>query len=368
MHFQKKLSIYNIYLMTIGGIFELDRTCETLCQLKQQSVNPELWTDSKKMGELGIQIATLERELEPWQSLKEKIDDLIDYTQLAEEEENSKELQSLENIYVQLHKDLEDLEMQILLSGETDKCNAYINIHPGAGGVESQDWAEMLLRMYQRWATKHGFETEIISLESGEEAGIKDATILVKGKYAFGYLTAENGIHRLVRLSPFNAQNKRQTSFCGISVSPEIDDTIEINMDDKDLRIDTFRASGAGGQHVNKVSSAVRITHIPTGLVVSCQNERSQFSNKDLAMKILRSKLYKLEQTKREQEFAEKALDKKSVEWGNQIRSYTFQPSTMIKDHRTNVEIANAQTVMDGNIDQFIIAWLKQFKIKNREN
>jgi len=349
--------------MKIGGIFDLESQLISLKQLKKESTDPDLWKDTKKMSELGIQIANFERELKPWLELKQEIVDLVEYTQLAEEEDQE-ELLALENLYIDLTKKLDYIEIQILLNGETDKCNAYINIHPGAGGVESQDWAEMLLRMYQRWASKKGFEIEIISLEHGEEAGIKDATLLIKGKYAFGYLTSENGIHRLVRLSPFNAQNKRQTSFCGISVSPEIDDTIIVNIEDKDLRIDTFRASGAGGQHVNKVSSAVRITHLPTGIAVSCQSERSQFNNKDSAMKILRSKLYKLEQLKKEQESVKKSLDRKSVEWGNQIRSYTFQPSTIIKDHRTNFEISNAQFVMDGNIDNFIIAWLKQCKIK----
>ncbi len=317
------------------------------------------------MTVINASISRIEKHLAPWLELEKSIQDLLEYVQFAEEENDESSLNNLEKDFVKYSTLLEELEVCILLSDESDHCNAYINIHPGAGGVESQDWAEMLLRMYQRWATKRGFETEIISLEVGDGAGIKDATLLVKGEYAFGYLTAENGIHRLVRLSPFNAQNKRQTSFCGISVSPEVDNTIELIIDDKDLRVDTFRASGAGGQHVNKVSSAVRITHIPTGVVASCQSERSQLQNRESAMNMLKSKLYAIEKQKREQESAEKSLDRKSVEWGNQIRSYVFQPSTIVKDHRTNVEKGNAQAVMDGDIDDFIVAWLKQFKTKN---
>ncbi len=323
-----------------------------------------MWDDHVETAKLNTAIASIEKHLAPWQALEAQIRDLMDYIELAESETDQDALSSLEKELNACTKSLSKLEIQILLSDETDHCNAYINIHPGAGGTESQDWAEMLLRMYQRWAQKRGFETEIISIEAGDEAGIKDATLLIKGLHAFGYLTAENGIHRLVRLSPFNAQNKRQTSFCGIFVSPEVDDTIELVIDEKDLRMDTFRASGAGGQHVNKVSSAVRITHIPTGLSASCQSERSQLQNKDSAMNILKSKLYTLERQKRDEELAEKALDRKSVEWGNQIRSYVFQPSTMVKDHRTNTEKGNAQAVMDGDIDDFIIAWLKQFKTK----
>lgn len=333
--------------------------------MQQQIEDPKNWDNPKKIGELSAESAKFDRIIEPWLDLTEKIDHLLELVQLAEEENDATILDDIEQEYIVAKKKLDELEIQILFNGEMDQCNAFVQIHPGAGGTESQDWAEMLLRMYHRWAVKKGFEVDVISLENGEEAGIKDATLLIRGSYAFGYLSAENGIHRLVRLSPFNAQNKRQTSFCGISVSPEVDDTINIVIDDKDLRIDTFRASGAGGQHVNKVSSAIRITHLPTGIVVNCQNERSQFQNKDTAMSILKSKLYELERQKKDQEMASKALDRKSVEWGNQIRSYTFQPSTIVKDHRTNVEKGNAQAVMDGEIDDFIIAWLKQFKTKS---
>ncbi len=351
--------------MKIGGIFDLDQDIAKLEQLKKDTENPQYWEDHQKMRELNSAVSRVEKELAPWLPFQAKIEDLIEYIVLAEEENDASALSQLEKEYGSYTQKLEQLEIRILLSGETDYCNAYLNLHPGAGGTESQDWAEMLLRMYQRWALKRGFEVDIVSLESGEEAGIKDATLHIRGAYAFGYLTAENGIHRLVRLSPFNAQNKRQTSFCGVSVSPEIDDSVEVLIEDKDLRIDTFRASGAGGQHVNKVSSAVRITHTPTGVAVSCQSERSQLQNRDTAMNLLRSKLYEIEKERKTQETAEKALERKSVEWGNQIRSYTFQPSVIVKDHRTNIEKGNAQAVMDGEIDDFIIAWLKTYKTKN---
>ncbi len=281
-------------------------------------------------------------------------------TEMSESEEDQDMMLQLEKDLERMEQQLDSMEIQLMFSGENDKSNAFLNIHPGAGGTESQDWASMLLRLYQRWGEREGYQVEIVNYEPAQEAGIKDATLFIKGKYAFGYLSAENGIHRLVRLSPYNANNKRQTSFCAISVSPEVDDSIDIVIEEKDLRIDTFRASGAGGQHVNKTSSAIRITHIPTGIVVSCQNERSQFQNRDMAMKMLKSKLYEYEEAKQRAETAEKSLDRKSIEWGNQIRSYVFQPYTMVKDHRTNVEKGNIQAVMDGDINDFIVAYLKQ--------
>ncbi|MGL4562744.1 MAG: peptide chain release factor 2 [Brevinema sp.] len=351
--------------MKIGGVFDLDQKIKIQNSLKEQMVSPEVWEDHKKIAELRLEISKYDKITEPWLFLQKNIKNLVEFIEFSESENDTSSLNELEQEYTKIEKTVDDLEIQILLNGEMDQCNAFLDIHPGAGGTESQDWAEMLLRMYQRWALKKGFTVEVISLEYGDEAGIKDATLLIKGAYAFGYLSAENGIHRLVRLSPFNAQNKRQTSFCGISVSPEIDDTVTVIIEDKDLRIDTFRASGAGGQHVNKVSSAIRITHIPTGIVVTCQNDRSQFQNKENALSVLKSKLYELERQKKDAESAAKALDRKSVEWGNQIRSYTFQPSMIVKDHRTNIEKGNAQAVMDGDLDDFIIGWLKKFKTNN---
>jgi len=255
---------------------------------------------------------------------------------------------------------LDALEFETMLDDPDDVKNAILTINPGAGGTESQDWSEMLMRMYLRWAEQHNYKTAFLDYQSGEEAGIKSVTIEVSGEYAYGYLKSEIGVHRLVRVSPFNAQGKRQTSFAAVFVYPEVDDNIEIDIREEDLRIDTYRASGAGGQHVNKTSSAVRITHLPTNIVVQCQSERSQHMNRDNAMKMLRARLYQLEREKREAEKAKLEESKTEIGWGNQIRSYVFHPYSLVKDHRTNVETSNTQAVMDGDIDLFINAWLKQ--------
>jgi len=259
-----------------------------------------------------------------------------------------------------LKESLKTIELRHLLSGEIDINDAIITIHPGAGGTESQDWAQILMRMYLRWAEKRGFRTEIIDLLPGEEAGIKSATLTVSGPYAYGYLKAEAGVHRLVRISPFDANKRRHTSFSAVLVFPEIeeDTTVEINEDD--LKIDTYRASGAGGQHVNKTSSAVRITHAPTGIVVTCQNERSQHKNKAMAMKILRARLYDLQLKEQEKKVEGIVGDKKGISWGNQIRSYTLQPYRLVKDHRTGLEVGNVDAVLDGDIDVFISAYLRE--------
>jgi peptide chain release factor 2 len=244
--------------------------------------------------------------------------------------------------------------MATLLSGEHDASNAILEIHPGAGGTESQDWAEMLLRMYTRWAEGHGFKVETLDLQAGDEAGIKSVTLGIRGANAYGYLRVERGVHRLVRISPFDAQSRRHTSFASVDVLPEIEDDIEIVIDDKDIRIDTYRASGAGGQHVNKTDSAVRITHYRTGIVVSCQNERSQHRNKDVAMSVLRAKLYDRERLEADEKMAGLVGEKKKIEWGNQIRSYVLAPYRMVKDHRTRLEVGNADRVLDGDLDDFI--------------
>jgi len=254
---------------------------------------------------------------------------------------------------------LSDLELRILLSGEMDANNAILTIHPGAGGTESQDWAEMLYRMYTRWAERHGYGVELMDYQEGEGAGIKSVTVFITGDYAYGYLKTESGVHRLVRISPFDASSRRHTSFTSVFVSPEVDEDIDIEVEDKDVRIDTFRSGGAGGQNVNKVSSAVRITHFPTGIVVSCQQERSQHKNRDLAWKILKSRLYQYEVEKRDEERRAVEKTKKEIAWGSQIRSYVLQPYRMVKDHRTDVEVGNADDVLDGNIDPFINAALR---------
>lgn len=255
------------------------------------------------------------------------------------------------------------IETELLLSEEKDINNAIVSIHPGAGGTESQDWAQMLLRMYVRWGEKRGYKVEEIDLQQGDEAGIKSATFSISGEYAYGYLKSEAGVHRLVRISPFDANKRRHTSFASVFVYPEIEEDLDVKIDEKDLRIDSYRASSAGGQHVNKTSSAIRITHIPSGIVAQCQNERSQYKNKSMAMKVLRSRLYEVEKAKKEEEMSSFLSEKKEIAWGSQIRSYIFQPYQMVKDHRTGIEAGNITAVMDGDIDQFIQGYLLK-KIK----
>jgi len=255
-------------------------------------------------------------------------------------------------------KDLAATEVAALLSGEQDASNAIVSIHPGAGGTEAQDWAEMLMRMYLRWAEKRGYKTDILDYQNGEEAGVKSVTFTVSGNYAYGRMKSEAGVHRLVRISPFDANKRRHTSFASLFVYPEVEEDIDVDIDEKDLRIDTYRASSAGGQHVNKTDSAVRITHLPTNIVVQCQNERSQLKNKNVAMKVLRSRLYELRKKEQEEKLGKLVSEKKDIAWGSQIRSYVFQPYQMVKDHRTGVESGNVNAVMDGELDQFIDAYL----------
>jgi len=294
-----------------------------------------------------------------FESLFNKLIYLEDSIGILEEESGDLFLDDLQNEIKNLKDELASLEIRYLLSGEMDKTNAILSIHPGAGGTESQDWAQMLMRMYLRWAERHKFSTQIVDLQMGEEAGIKSATITVSGPYAYGYLKAEAGVHRLVRISPYDANKRRHTSFAAVLVYPEVEDDIDVDIKDDDIKMDTFRASGAGGQHVNKTSSAVRLTHIPSGIIVSCQNERSQHKNRAIAMKILKARLYDLrlkEQGKKMEGFVG---DKKGIAWGNQIRSYILQPYRIVKDNRTGVELGNVDAVLDGGIDDFMKAYLK---------
>ncbi len=286
--------------------------------------------------------------------------DLNDTAELLEltDNESGEELAELAESFSKIAKEIDQLEFTTRLSGPNDTKNAILTIHPGAGGTESQDWADMLFRMYNRWCETHDYEVNLIDYSPGDEAGLKSATMEVKGEFAFGYLKAESGVHRLVRISPFDANSRRHTSFVSVYVYPEFDDEINIEINEEDLRIDTYRASGAGGQHVNKTSSAVRITHIPTGIVVQCQNERSQIKNRATAMKLLKSRLYQMELEEQRKKQAELEKSKKKIEWGSQIRSYVFHPYNMVKDHRTNEETSNIQAVMDGDIDRFIEAFL----------
>ena len=297
----------------------------------------------------------------PYRELTGAVESAQGLLAMLEAEPDASMALDLEQEAQRLEDAVDALELRLMLGGVDDRRDAIITIHPGAGGTESQDWAEMLMRMYVRWAERHGFEVTVLDLVPAEEAGIKSATIEIKGEYAYGYLKAEKGVHRLVRISPFDSQARRHTSFASVFVYPDIDDTIEIDLRPEDIEMDVFRASGAGGQHVNKTSSAVRLRHLPTGVVVSCQQERSQYKNREVAMKMLRAALY---QRKLEEQEAAKAVveaGKADISWGNQIRSYVFQPYTMVNDHRTELKVGDVQRVMDGDLDQFIHAFLKRF-------
>jgi peptide chain release factor 2 len=329
--------------------------------LEAKMAAPGFWDAPSSAREVIGEAKQLKAWVDPWDELHRTEQQLSELGVLLETESDDK-LEAEWRAEVELlEQAIERFELRAMLSGPDDGRDALLTIHPGAGGTESQDWAEMLMRMYSRWAERHGYEVEILDLQPGEEAGIKSVTLEMRGQYAYGYLKAEKGIHRLVRISPFDAQSRRHTSFASVFVYPVVDDSIEVDIEEKDLRIDTFRASGAGGQHVNKTSSAVRITHIPTGVVVACQNERSQFQNKATAMKMLRAALYERALELRAAEREKVEAEKTDIGWGNQIRSYVFQPYTMVTDHRTELKVGDVQRVMDGDIDPFIEAYLKEF-------
>ncbi|MEE8219376.1 MAG: peptide chain release factor 2 [bacterium] len=345
---------------TFGGVFDLDAKRARLAELDKAIARPDLWDDPERAQRLTRERAHVSDLVSSWDELAREVDETAELVALAAEEpEEDRELVAqLEAAVKRLQKAVADKEFQLTLSGEHDGRDAIVMIHSGAGGTESQDWAEMLLRMYLRWAERRGFAVSFVEASGGEEAGLKSATIEVAGPYAFGNLRSEVGVHRLVRISPFDAASRRHTSFASVFVFPDIDEEIEVEIDESDLRIDTYRSSGAGGQHVNVTDSAVRITHKPTGLVVSCQNERSQHKNKATAMKILRARLYELEQVRQKEKMEELHKDKKEIAWGSQIRSYVFHPYRMVKDHRTAHETGNIDAVMDGDLDPFIEAYL----------
>ncbi len=322
---------------------------------------PGFWDDQNGAREVIAEANELKAWVEPYDALRTKVDELGELGELLEMEPDPDLAAEWESEVTRLEEDIDRLELRAMLRGPDDARDAMVTIHPGAGGTESQDWAEMLMRMYTRWAERNDFKVEALDLQPGEEAGIKSATLEIRGEYAYGYLKAEKGVHRLVRISPFDAQSRRHTSFASVFVYPVVDDTIEIDIDEGDLRIDVYRASGAGGQHVNKTSSAVRITHNPTGIVVACQNERSQFQNKATAMKMLRAALYERELERREEEKRKLEDTKTDIGWGNQIRSYVFQPYTQVTDHRTELKVGDVQRVMNGDLEPFITAYLKQF-------
>jgi peptide chain release factor 2 len=322
---------------------------------------PGFWDNAEAARVVIDEVKELKGWLDPWEKLSARVAEMDELAQLLESDPDADMQAELERDADAVDAELEKLELRTMLRGEDDFRDALLTLQPGAGGTESQDWAEMLMRMYTRWAEQHGFEVTLLDLQPGEEAGIKNASLEIKGQYAYGYLKAEKGVHRLVRISPFDSQSRRHTSFASVFVYPEIDDSIVVNIDEKDLRVDVYRASGAGGQHVNKTSSAVRITHMPTGIVVACQNERSQFQNKATAMKMLRAAMYQREVELREAERAKVEAQKTDIAWGNQIRSYVFQPYTMVTDHRTDLKLGDVQRVMNGDLDPFIEAYLKEY-------
>ena len=316
------------------------------------------WDNKDKANALMKEKAVLERSLKDWNSLSTRFHDLDAMAELAAEEGGEAMRAELESEIATIQKNISAAEIAALLSGEQDVSNAIVSIHPGAGGTEAQDWAEMLMRMYLRWAEAHGYVTEILDYQNGDEAGVKSVTFTVSGDYAYGKVKAEAGVHRLVRISPFDANKRRHTSFASVYVYPEVEENIDLAIDEKDLRIDTYRASSAGGQHVNKTDSAVRITHLPTNIVVQCQNERSQLKNKNVAMKVLRSRLYEVRKKEHDEKLGKLVSEKKDIAWGSQIRSYVFQPYQLVKDHRTGVESGNVSAVMNGDLNQFIDAYL----------
>ena len=331
---------------------------EKIAELEYKMSEPSFWDDAAAAQKLNQELAALKGGVDTYRDLKAKYEDAETLYEMGIEESDPSMEGDIRAELNLIAEGLETLRLEVLLSGEYDANDAILTLHAGAGGTEAQDWTQMLLRMYGRWAERHGFTVDTADLQPGEEAGVKSATLFIKGHNAYGFLKSEKGVHRLVRISPFDSQARRHTSFSACDVMPEIDDAVEVPINMDDVRVDYFRASGAGGQHINKTSSAVRMTHEPTGIVVQCQNERSQLQNKEQCLKMLRAKLFELEQEKKEEEIAKLEGVQQKIEWGSQIRSYVFQPYTMVKDVRTNAETGNVQAVMDGDIDPFIRAYL----------
>nr|WP_134703672.1 peptide chain release factor 2 [Ammoniphilus sp. YIM 78166] len=357
---RNELSIIAKKLSEIRGSLDLDYKEKRIAELENQMAEPTFWDDNEAAQKVINEVNVLKDSVTKVNELNGSQEDLSMMLELMVEEKDESLLPDLVEGVKGLIKDMSDFELQLLLSGPHDKNNAILELHPGAGGTESQDWAEMLLRMYTRWAGQQGFKVETLDYLPGDEAGVKSVTLLIKGYNAYGYLKSEKGVHRLVRISPFDTSGRRHTSFVSCSVVPEIEDDVDVEIRTEDLKIDTYRSSGAGGQHINTTDSAVRITHIPTGVVVTCQSERSQIKNREKAMKILKGRLYEKKIEEQEAELAKIRGEQKEIGWGSQIRSYVFHPYSMVKDHRTGEETGNVQAVMDGEIDHFINAFLRK--------
>ena len=341
-----------IKMQNISGVVEPDKIQTRLDEIEALENDQDFWNDASNAAKIQKEKTQLERKLAKYSQASSMVEDATELYEMAKEENDEESIQALYDDASALEDSIRNMEIEVLLSGDSDANNAILSIHPGAGGTESQDWAEMLLRMYKRWAERRDFKVEILDYQKGDEAGIKDVSIIIKGENAYGYLKVENGIHRLVRISPFDSNAKRHTSFSSVMVSPEVDDDIDIVIEDKDIRVDTYRASGAGGQHVNKTESAIRLTHIETGVVVQCQNDRSQHKNKATAMKMLKSRLYELELE--EQQALKDGVEKSEIGWGHQIRSYVMQPYQQVKDTRSNEALSNVSGILDGDIDKMI--------------
>lgn len=347
-------------LSDLSESLDLEGRKKRIAEIDEIISSPDFWNDPEAGQVIMQEKKRLESKVVYHAALAEKLDDLDVMFELAKEENDPDMEQDIIDTLAEINKELDAFELETIMNGEYDNNNAILSIHPGAGGTESQDWTEMLYRMYVRWAERRGFKVQVLDYLDGDEAGIKSVTMLISGENAYGYLKSEKGVHRMVRISPFDASGRRHTSFSAVEIMPEVDNDTNIEIEDKDLKVDTYRASGAGGQHVNKTESAVRITHLPTGIVVQCQNERSQIQNRATAMKMLTSRLVEEKIKEQEAEIARLQGEQQEIGWGSQIRSYVFHPYTMVKDHRTNYEKGNIGAVMDGEIDEFINAWLKQ--------
>ncbi|MFQ8841204.1 MAG: peptide chain release factor 2 [Clostridium fessum] len=365
--FKYTLSTYDETLKEVKDSLDLENKERRITELDKSMEEPGFWDDPERSTKTVREAKNLKDTVDGYKHLEQQYEDIQVMIEMGYEENDPAMIPEIQEMLDEFVKELEGLRTKTLLSGEYDGCNAILKLNAGAGGTEAMDWCSMLYRMYQRWADKKGFTTEVLDFMDGDEAGLKSITLQVNGENAYGYLKSEKGVHRLVRISPFNAAGKRQTSFVSCDVMPDIEEDLDVEINPDDLRIDTYRSSGAGGQHINKTSSAIRITHLPTGIVVQCQNERSQFQNKDKAMQMLKAKLYLLKQQENAEKLSDIRGDVKDINFGNQIRSYVMQPYTLVKDHRTNAENGNVNAVMDGDIDLFISAYLKWISLKNQK-